>query len=245
MRKMHNLRKLLNLNFLKYTNKTFSIGKKDLPALYCRTDVYPDFLALYSEPGLYFKTDKTAVCFYEYDSEFDGIHGLYNAIKYDDKELLKFFKARFENVKFFISPDCSLLGDVQKVVNEERIFASRVDALWFIHELGAVVMPDISFPNEEYSEYTLDGLEKCETVAISTKGHMNSKKERKWLYEHIRIAVDKLPRLKAIVVYDGCGNDKNLEKVFSYAKAKNIKIIVPENTLKNCNRKPKKKKVVN
>ena len=52
MKAKQTLRKLLNYSFLNYTNKTQSCGSKDLPALYCKTEVYPDFLALYSEPKL-------------------------------------------------------------------------------------------------------------------------------------------------------------------------------------------------
>ena len=95
------LSKLLNYSFLNYTNKTRSCGEKDLPALYCKTEVYPDYLALYSEPSLYHKIDRTGVCFYQFDSVFDGKRGLYEAIYHDDTARLAYFKKRFEGVKFF------------------------------------------------------------------------------------------------------------------------------------------------
>ena len=72
--------KKLNLNYLRYTNLTYAVGKHDLPALYCNTDVYPDYIALYSHPGDYHRTLKTAVAFYQFDDTFDGQNGLYNAI---------------------------------------------------------------------------------------------------------------------------------------------------------------------
>lgn len=71
--------RLLNLNYLKLTNRTFSSGSADMPRIDCNIAVLPDFIALYSEPGLYRKTKKTAVAFYEYDSVFDGKNGLYQA----------------------------------------------------------------------------------------------------------------------------------------------------------------------
>ena len=101
MKTRKTLSKLLNYSFLNYTNKTRSCGEKDLPALYCKTEVYPDYLALYSEPSLYHKTDRTGVCFYQFDSVFDGRRGLYEAIYHDDTARLAYFKKRFEGVKFF------------------------------------------------------------------------------------------------------------------------------------------------
>ena len=41
------LNKLLNLRYLKLTNLTHSAGRFSLPALYCRPQVLPDFLALF------------------------------------------------------------------------------------------------------------------------------------------------------------------------------------------------------
>lgn len=40
------MKKLLNLNFLKWLNKTGRIGKYDLPYLYCYTEIFPDYIAL-------------------------------------------------------------------------------------------------------------------------------------------------------------------------------------------------------
>ena len=140
MKTRKTLSRLLNYSFLNYTNKTRSCGEKDLPALYCKTEVYPDYLALYSEPSLYHKTDRTGVCFYQFDSVFDGRRGLYDAIYHDDTARLTYFKKRFEGVKFFISPDYSEFGDIHIIENEYRLFKSRVVAIWFIVEIGAVVI---------------------------------------------------------------------------------------------------------
>ena len=64
MRIKENLIELLNLNYLHYSNKTVSKGSMDIPAICCNTEIYPDFIALYSEKGLYHKTDRTAVGFF-------------------------------------------------------------------------------------------------------------------------------------------------------------------------------------
>ena len=81
MKCQKNLMRLLNANCLKLTNRTFSSGSADMPRIDCNIAVLPDFIALYSEPGLYRKTDRTAVAFYEYDSVFDGKNGLYQGVR--------------------------------------------------------------------------------------------------------------------------------------------------------------------
>ena len=47
MKKKKNLRKLLTLGHLDYTNQTFKIGDYDLPYIECEDDIEVDYLALY------------------------------------------------------------------------------------------------------------------------------------------------------------------------------------------------------
>ena len=243
MKRKSNLTKLLNLNYLTYSNRTVSHGTMDLPALYCNTEVYPDYLALYSEKGLYHKTNRTAVCFHEFDSEFDGKNGLFWAIYYDEKERLEYFKERFKGVRYFLGPDYSELGDIHVMENNYRLFKSRITSLWFTFELDAIVIPNISFPDKNSYAFALDGLEDCSVVAISSKGHMDDVAENKRLRENIRFTVDRL-QLKSIIVYDVCGtNDATLD-TFSYATKKGITVIIPDNTLKRQNALNAKKKVI-
>lgn len=234
MKKRDDLTKQLNYNYAYLTNKTITCGKMDMPALYCQSKIYPDYLALYSEPGLYHHTQNTGVCFYEFDSVFDSQNGLYESIYFGNEERLSYFKNRFEGVKFFISPDYSLLGDIPFVENIYRIYKARIVSLWLLKQLGAIVIPNISFPNDEYCDFALDGLEDCTVVAISTKGHMCDPNERERLKNNIRLTVDKL-NLQTIVVYDVCGTANDTLQVFSYASEKGIKVLIPANTLKNRN----------
>jgi len=55
--------------------------------------------------------------------------GLYNAIYYNDKKRLDYYRKRFEGIKFFISPDYSVCGDIDKAENIYRIVKSRRIAL--------------------------------------------------------------------------------------------------------------------
>ena len=94
MVKKKDLKLLLNLNFLDYTNQTYLIGKYDLPYIKCPDVFHIDYLALYSEKRNYCKTPNTCLCFYQYDNRFDGADGLFNAIYYHNEILLLKFKER-------------------------------------------------------------------------------------------------------------------------------------------------------
>ena len=229
-----NMRKLLNYNILNLLNRTHRCGSLDMPELHCNTNIYPDFLALYNERSLYNHSKMTAVCFYSYDIDFDGKNGLYWAIYFNDRPRLNYFKERFKNVKLFISPDYSVFNDIHMQENMYRIWRSRIVALWFILELHAVVIPNISYVNESSFETYFCGLEKCSVVAFSTKDHIRNHRERQLLIAAVKYAVDNLP-LKAIVVYSACGKDETSLDLFKYAIVNNIKIIIPDNTLRTRN----------
>lgn len=230
------MKKILNLNILRLLNKAERAGSYDLPALHCNTCVYPDFLALYTEPGLYHKTALTAVCFYDYDRQFDGINGLFNAIYYDDKNLLKQYRERFCDVHFFISPDYSVFGDIHHAENLIRVWKSRIVALWLCLELKAVVIPNFMYSSEDSLVEYSKGYGDCQVIAFSTKGHIRNTFEKRLTENAIKYAVDNMP-LKAIVVYSVCGNDENTYRLFRYASSHNVQIIMPENTMRSRNRK--------
>lgn len=228
---LKDLKRQLNLSYLKYTNMTYAAGAHDSPSLACDTDVLPDFVALYRQPSTYHEASLTAVGFWQYDDVFDGIHGLYNAIYYDDKKLLEGYKERFAGVKIFFTPDYSQFGDIDDIEERYRLKKARVVGIWFAVELGAVVIPFITMPTAASAEIALDGLEDCHVVAFSTKGYATDAVEREMLKEIIRRTVDRLD-LKAIAVYDACKDSRAVEDIFSYAIEHGIKIHVPMNTLK-------------
>ena len=223
--------RLLNHNIQRLLNQARRTGEYGFPVLYCNTDIYPDYLALYGQPGYYHKTENTGVCFYSYDISFDGIHGLFNAIYYGDQKLLAYYKERFKNVKFFISPDYSLFGDIQKIENLARVWKARIVALWFILELHAIMIPNIMYYSTAALSTTCCGLENCQVVAFSIKGHVRNAAERRLTKAAVKYVVDNLP-LKAIVVYSVCGNDDNCFELFQYAISHGIKIVIPDNSLR-------------
>lgn len=239
MKHKQNLSKMLNLSWTKLTNTTPATGQWDLPMLSCNTSIIPTFLALYGEPGHYQENGSlTGVCFYSYDAEFDGVHGLYEAIYHDDQRQLEYYQRRFAGVKIFISPDYSQFGDIHNIENVYRLFKAAIVSLWLTNELHAVVIPSITGASENILQLLLASLHNCSVVAFSTKGHMNSSTERERLARMIRITVDTL-ELNSIVVYDCCGDNEQVLDVFSYAVRQGIHVLIPDNTLKRRNRQRK------
>lgn len=228
------LKRILNLNYLDLTNLTYKIGKYDLPSISCPNIEYIDYIALYGQPQDYFKTKNTIISFYQYDTKFDGINGLFNAIYYNDSKLLNKYKERFKGCKIFISPDYSQCGDIENIENIHRIFKARVVSLWFTVEIGSLVIPNITYSSKKSFEYIFDGLENCETIAFSTKGSMKKGKQKDLLIASIKKAVDRL-NPKTIIVYSVSINDKKILEIFKYAIDRNIRIIIPNNALRERN----------
>ena len=55
-RERRDLYRLLNHNIQKLLNQAERAGEYGFPVLYCNTDVFPDYLALFCQPGYYHKT---------------------------------------------------------------------------------------------------------------------------------------------------------------------------------------------
>ncbi len=226
------LKKNLNLGYVELINKTYVVGKYDLIHVDSPNDIEIDFLALYSHLNEYNKTSKTAVCFYEYDREFDNKNGIYDAIKRIDINLLNKYKKRFENVDVLIAPDYSQFGNGLLSDNLESIQKARKVSLWLTYECNKKVIPNITYSNEESLEYFLDGLETSRVVAISLKGSLAKREQFDLLNKAINKMIEKLSYLKKIIVYTSSTNDKKIHEIFKIAIDKGIEIIIPNNTLR-------------
>ncbi len=226
----------LNLNYLDYTNLTHSDGEYDLPSLSNRKISDIDYIALYTDISEYHKTNKTCICFYQYDNLFDGIHGLFNAVYYKEEKLLSKYKERFKGVKYAISPDYSQFGDIQKAENYYRYFKARVVSLWLKEKLNIEVIPNITYGNEQYFPNMIEGYTDCEVIAFSVMGSYRDKRQKELLVKAVKYAVDNLFKLKQILVYSVNLNDEDALKLFSYAQEKGIKVMIPDNKLKSRNR---------
>lgn len=236
MRKKRNLKKLLNLGILDYTNLTPKYGKLDMPYIRCKVIPQIDFLATYSQPSTYFHSERTCVSFFEYDVFFDGLYGLWNAIYYGVKELQEFYLERFQGVKYFVAPDYSKCGDVSEAENYHRQFRSRIVAIWLAMNLKAVVIPLVSCANGIGMNYMLDGMMDCTVVAFNAKGPMGDPVQLEIFIESIKYTVDRLPNLQVIIVYSASPDKDKVLEIFRYAIDAGIDVQVPDNMLQIRNR---------
>lgn len=236
MKKKKNLKKLLNLNILDYTNLTTKYGDLDMPYIVCRKVPKIDYLATYSQPSTYFHSRETCVCFFEYDIYFDGLYGLWNAIYYNVKELQEYYIERFSGVKYFISPDYSKCGDASEIENIHRQFRSRIVSIWLVMNIHAVVIPLVSCANEIEMKYMLDGMEECTVVAFNAKGPMGDPKQKVIFMQSIKYTVDCLKKLKTIIVYSASSDKEKVFKLFEYATKNGIEVQIPDNMLQSRNR---------
>ncbi|MBR2745822.1 MAG: DUF4417 domain-containing protein [Erysipelotrichaceae bacterium] len=236
MKRKKNLKKLLNLGILDYTNLTTKIGELDMPYVVCNVVPEIDYIALYGQPSTYCKTENTAVAFFEYDIVFDGLYGLYNGIRYEVKEIQDFYIERFRNVKYFIGPDYSKCGDIPEEENIYRQFMSRIVCIWLSMNTNAVVVPFVSCGTYRQMNYMLDGMEDCIVVAMNLKGPMGDPKQLIIFIEMVAYTVDHLPKLQCIIVYTTSTNTQKIQDVIRYATDKGIRILIPDNMLLSRNK---------
>ncbi|MCQ2405763.1 MAG: DUF4417 domain-containing protein [Oscillospiraceae bacterium] len=236
MRKKKNLRKLLNLGILDYTNLTPKYGDLDMPYIRCKKVPDIDYLATYSQPSTYFHSNGTCVTFFEYDVFFDGLYGLWNGIYYGVKEIQEYYLERFQGVKYFIAPDYSKCGDVSEAENYYRQFRSRIVSIWLAINLDAIVIPLVSCANYIGMKYMLDGMEDCTVVAFNAKGPMGDPVQLEILIQSIEYTVDRLENLKVIIVYASSPDKEKVREIFRYAIEAGIEVQIPDNMLQTRNR---------
>ncbi len=240
MSKIVDLRKRLNMNYTLVSNQTIKKTLYSLSSLYNIDDFVPDCIALYKkEKYLYGSTDYMTIGFFEYDDVINNINGLCNAVYYNDKALLKQYSKELENCHYFIMPDLSLSDDMEDWDVIHRHGIMRLTCAWLIISLHAHVIPLMTYNNEDSFKLMVTGFEDCEVVCFSTKGSILKPIKRQLLIKAIKYAVDNLPKLKRIIIYDVCKGNNHIETIFHYAIERGIAITVPDNTLKNCNSRKK------
>lgn len=193
-------------------------------------DIYDiDYLALYSDTAEYSKTANTAVCFYQYDHVFDGIHGLYNSIVYKDDERLAKFRERFKDVKWIVAPDYSLFGDFPNAMQIYNVYRSRVCAAWLSANTGAKVIPNVRWSFPFTFDYCFDGIMKGSNVAVGLLGLVKGNDNRAMFLEGFKRMVDAV-QPKAILVY-GFVTESNIENLLGYAMERGVRIVIPHSKI--------------
>ena len=235
------MRLLLNYGIANLLNKSI-LNDNHLPEHYCNPNIMPDYIALNSQKNDYFLTDRTAVAFFTFDKTFDKIDGLYSAIYYNDKKLLTKFRKQFSGVRFVIAPDYSIFDDVWRFENEYRLFKTRIIMLWFVVEIGAIVIPNAIYVSTEMLPLYLSGFESCSVMCFSTKGHVRKASERRRVKSVVKYVVDNFS-LKTILVYSTCGKDSTSMELFRYALQNGVDVRIVDNSLRRRNQSKLQKEV--
>lgn len=221
--------KLLNFEHLQYTNRCEYVGDFDLPNISCHIPLPSiDYLALSRERREYRETD--CVCFFEYDRYFDGRNGIFNAIYYGDKKLLRSFAARYPDVRYFISPDYSISSDIPVVESLYRNYKARVVSAYLVTELHRKVIPNISFVDDTTAKIALTGIDRGSTVCISTKGLMRSNEDMR-LLEYIFDRTIEAVKPSCVVIYTATANESKLKPLLDRVSASGAIPLVPNNLL--------------
>jgi len=205
-------------------------GDFDMPIIGNFDDVSAiNYLALYSDLQDYHRTDNTCICFYQYDHIFDGIHGLYNSIVYQDFNRLDRFKKRFEGVKYIISPDYSIYGDFPNALQIFNIYKSRVCMAWLMENTSAIIIPNVRWASPFSYDYCFDGIMKGSNIAVGLLGLMHNKDNIKMFLDGFKKAIDTIIP-KSIIVY-GFITNQNINDFLGYAIIKGIPIIIPHSKI--------------
>ena len=205
-------------------------GNFDMPVVGCFDDISSiDYLALFSDTAEYRKTENTAVCFYQYDHVFDGIHGLYNSIIYKDERRLAKFRERFKNVKWIVAPDYSLFGDFPNALQIFNVYRSKICFCWLASNTEAKILPNVRWSFPFTFEYCFDGIVKGSNVAIGIMGLIKRNDNRAMFLEGFRRMVDTI-KPKSILVY-GFLTEANIEELLGYAMNKGIRVIAPHSKI--------------
>ena len=205
-------------------------GDYDMPVIGCYDDISNiDYLSLFSDLQDYNKTDNTCICFYQYDHVFDGVHGLYNSIIYQDNEKLNKFRERFKNVKYIIGPDYSLFGDFPVALQIFNVYKSRLCISWLKANTNAIIIPNIRWTFDFSYDFCFDGIMKGSNIAISILGQIHDKDNKKMFLDGFKETIDRIEP-KTILVY-GFVTESNFNEIFGYAESKGIKIIIPHSKI--------------
>ena len=94
----------------------------------------------------------------------------------------------------------------------------------------------MSYTDEKSFEIMIDGIEDCKVVCFSAMSCLTNEKDKKKLVEAIKYTVDHL-NLNAIVVYTSTPHNDKIYEIFKYAIDNNVKIIIPDNTIRESNRR--------
>jgi hypothetical protein len=117
---------------------------------------------------------------------------------FDDKRNRNFFRKPFEteerlqHFKVSISTDFSMTKEMSR---PQKVYSSFLNKLWagWLQSLGHNVIPNVSFPNEYWENYWLEGWPKNSIIAVSSIGVLTHGIPSEWLRGMERIQEELQP----------------------------------------------------
>ena len=128
------------------------------------------------------------IVFYEDDYKFERIWN-------HPRKYLNFIKS-FRGV---ISPDFSLYRDMPLCMQKWSTYKGRALAHWW-QSNGIEVIPNIRYSDERSFEFCFDGIQKNQTIAISTHGCLKNQENRKYFTLGLEEALKRLSP-KNLIIY--------------------------------------------
>jgi hypothetical protein len=127
-------------------------------------------------------------------TDIRGIHRLKNkSIRnvaphffFDDKRIGQYFSNPFETEKTIALYDMSITTDFSMTIEmarPQKIYSSFLNKLWaaWLQSRGHKVIPNVSFPDEYWENYWLEGWPKYSIIAVSSVGVLTHGNPNGWL----------------------------------------------------------------
>lgn len=143
-------------------------GQFDFPVIK-KTNVIPDNIISFNYAKSCKEPEKYFVHFYIDDYQFERV---WKRPEYYAKVLGRF--------KGIIAPDFSTYTNMPKAQQIYQVYKSRLIAAYFA-SLGYEVIPNISWSDENSLNWSLEGIPKHSTVALSTNGVLNKEAKQNFI----------------------------------------------------------------
>ena len=126
-----------------------------------------------------------------------------------------------------------MYGDFDITVILNNLRKQLVVSLWLIFELDAVVIPLMTYANEDSLNWCFEHIIKDSVVAISLKGVMDE--SNKNLFKKALKKLIDFRQPKSLIVYS-VSKEESTKEMLEYAYKNNVDVYIIDNTLLKRNR---------
>lgn len=239
MNKKNNIQNLLNLNYLNLSNLVEHYSKFNIPKVSAKFTIKDKYIVLYREYYNYFEFF-SCLAFFDYDEEFYGKNGLFNALYYNNTKLIEEVRRLLDHINYVIQPDYINENNNNKVEDIYAFFKSKILAIHFLKHHRTFTIPLIYYKKEHLLNLILEHYENIHIVCFKFMEIENNEKNIELLKKAIKEIVDRFTDLKQVIVFTDIIDETLINNIFAYVKEKNIQFLNPENLYKKEKRITKK-----